>query len=152
MGEPKVSVTSGSPEAPLSWMMAGGLKDKHWLIIWGSAFILLALVADSLFFRLQCLCLESSLHIRPFAATWVDLEIIRLNAVNQTKTNIIWCCLYVETNMHRYTYIHTDTHSHIHIHERTYFQNRKRLTDIKNKLMITQGERGWRKDKLRGQD
>ena len=32
----------------------------------------------------------------PFAATWMDLEIVILNEVNQTKTNI-WYRLYVES-------------------------------------------------------
>ena len=27
--------------------------------------------------------------IMPFAATWMDLEIVRLNAASETKTNII---------------------------------------------------------------
>ena len=34
----------------------------------------------------------------PFAETWMDLEIITLNEVNQTKTNIISYHLYVESN------------------------------------------------------
>ena len=34
----------------------------------------------------------------PFAATWMDLEIIILSEVSQTKTNIIRCHLYVESN------------------------------------------------------
>ena len=33
----------------------------------------------------------------PFAATWMDLEIIILNKVRQRKTNIIWYHLYVES-------------------------------------------------------
>ena len=36
-------------------------------------------------------------EIMPFAATWMDLEIIILSEVSQTKTNIIWYCLYVES-------------------------------------------------------
>ena len=32
----------------------------------------------------------------PFAATWIDLEIIILSEVNQTKTNI-WYHLYMES-------------------------------------------------------
>ena len=32
-----------------------------------------------------------------FAATWMDLEIIILSEVSQTKTNIVWYCLYVES-------------------------------------------------------
>ena len=35
-------------------------------------------------------------EIMPFAATWMDLEIIILSEVSQTKTNIIWYQLYVE--------------------------------------------------------
>ena len=33
----------------------------------------------------------------PFAVTWTDLEIIILSEVSQTKTNIIWYHLYVES-------------------------------------------------------
>ena len=32
-----------------------------------------------------------------FAATWMDLEIIILSEVSQTKTNIVWYHLYVES-------------------------------------------------------
>ena len=32
----------------------------------------------------------------PFSVTWMDLEIITLSEVSQTKTNIIWYHLYVE--------------------------------------------------------
>ena len=32
----------------------------------------------------------------PFIATWMDLEIIILSEVSQTKTNVIWYPLYVE--------------------------------------------------------
>ena len=35
-------------------------------------------------------------EIMPFAAIWMDLEIIILSEVNQTKTDIIWYHLYVE--------------------------------------------------------
>ena len=35
--------------------------------------------------------------IMPFAAAWMDLEIVRLNAVSQTKTNISGYHLYVES-------------------------------------------------------
>ena len=38
-------------------------------------------------------------EIMPFAAMWVDLEIIILCEVSQTKTDIIWYHLYVESKM-----------------------------------------------------
>ena len=44
--------------------------------------------------------------IMPFAATWMDLEIIILNEIIQTKTNIIWYHLYVEAKIwHKRTYL-----------------------------------------------
>ena len=36
-------------------------------------------------------------EIMPFAATWTDPEIIILSEVSETKTNIIWHHLYVES-------------------------------------------------------
>ena len=35
----------------------------------------------------------------PFAATWMDLEIITVSEVSQRKTNIIWYHSYVESNL-----------------------------------------------------
>ena len=70
-------------------------------------------------------------EIMPFAATWMDLEIIIWSEVSQRKTNIIWYHLYVESKAKkekkRYKW--------------TYLQNRNRLTDIENKLMVTNGKR-----------
>ena len=37
-------------------------------------------------------------EIMPFAVTWMDLEIIMLSEVSQTKTNIIRYHLHVESN------------------------------------------------------
>ena len=55
----------------------------------------------------------------------MDLEIIILNEVHQTNANIIYH-LYVESKKW-YKWI--------------YIQNRNRLTDIENKLMVNKGER-----------
>ena len=41
-------------------------------------------------------------EILPFAATWMDLEIIILSEVSQTKTNIIWYHLYAESKKKSY--------------------------------------------------
>ena len=37
-------------------------------------------------------------EIMPFAATWMDPEIIILSEVSQRKTNILWDHEYVESN------------------------------------------------------
>ena len=36
-------------------------------------------------------------EIMPFAATWMDLEVIILSEINRTKTNITWYHLYMES-------------------------------------------------------
>ena len=56
-------------------------------------------------------------EILPFAATWMDLEIITLSAVSQTKTDIILYHLYVKYKTKKW-------YKHI------YLQNGNRLTDI----------------------
>ena len=53
---------------------------------------------------------------------WMTLEMIILSEVRQTKTNII-CGLYVESKKKGY--------------KRTYLQNKKGLTVIENKPMVT---------------
>ena len=40
---------------------------------------------------------EKNNEIMPFAAIWMDLEIVTLSEISQTKTNIIWYHLYVES-------------------------------------------------------
>ena len=64
-------------------------------------------------------------EIMPFAATWMDLEIIILSEVSQTKTNIIWYHLYVESKNSTNELIYKQKH-----------------TVIENKLMVTKGEGG----------
>ena len=41
-------------------------------------------------------------EIMPFAATWMDLDLIILSEINQRSTNIIGYHLYVESNKIRY--------------------------------------------------
>ena len=50
--------------------------------------------------------------IRPFAATWMDLEIVILSEVSQRKRNVICYCLYMESKK---------------MYKVTYFQNRNRV-------------------------
>ena len=64
----------------------------------------------------------------PFVATWMHLEIIILSEVkSDRKTNITWYCLYVESKK-------SGTNELI-------LQNRNRLTDLENKLTVTEGQR-----------
>ena len=63
----------------------------------------------------------------PFAATWMDPEIITLSV----KSYVEW---YVESKKKWYKW--------------TYLQNRNKLTDIENKNTVTKGERSWGRDKL----
>ena len=73
----------------------------------------------------------------PFVATWMDLEMIILREVSQTKTNILWYHIHVESKKEKWC-------------KWAYLQSRNRFTDIKNELMVTKGDgRGWGKgDKL----
>ena len=59
----------------------------------------------------------------PFVAAWMDLEIITLSEVSQTKTNAIWYDLCVESKKKKYKW--------------TYLQNRNRLKDLENEFMVT---------------
>ena len=63
----------------------------------------------------------------PFAATWMDLEIVMLSEVHQTEKDK-YDITYMWILRKWYTW--------------TYLQNRNRVTDVENKLMVTKGERG----------
>ena len=67
-------------------------------------------------------------EIMPFAATWMDLDLIILNEINQKNTNIIRYHLYVESNKKRYKW--------------TYMQNRNRSIQIEDKLRVMKREWG----------
>ena len=64
-------------------------------------------------------------EISPFAATWMDLEIIILSEVRERQKSYDITYMWNVKKWYRWTYL----------------QNRNRLTDIENKLMVTKGER-----------
>ena len=64
-------------------------------------------------------------EIMPFAATWIDMEIIILSKVSQRKTNIIRYGFYVES-------LKNDTNGLIYKTETN--------TDFENRLLVTKGE------------
>ena len=72
-------------------------------------------------------------EVMPFAAIWMDLEIIILSEVSQTEKDKYYMILLICGSKKQY--------------KLTYLQNRNRLTDIENKLMVTKGACGG-KDKL----
>ena len=65
-------------------------------------------------------------EIMPFAATWMDPEIITLSEVSQTR-QISYNITYMWNLKKWYKW--------------TYLQNRNRLTDLENKVMVTKGVR-----------
>ena len=66
----------------------------------------------------------------PFAAIWMDLEIIILNEVNQTeKDKYVWYCLYVEAQKKKKD-----------INELVSYTWRD--SDIENKSVVTNGQNG----------
>ena len=54
---------------------------------------------DAYIHTMECYSAMKKNEIMPFAATWVDLEIIILSEVSQKKTNTMWYHLYVEWNL-----------------------------------------------------
>ena len=77
-----------------------------------------------------CVCVEyystiKKNKIMPFAATWIDLEIIILSEVNQTKTNTWYTYMWNLKKWYKWTYL----------------QNRNTFSDIEKKLIVTKGER-----------
>ena len=68
-------------------------------------------------------------EIMPFAATWMQLEIFILSEVRNRKTDTTWCHFYVESKIW---------------HKWMYLQNRNRLKDMENRLVVAKGEGvGW---------
>ena len=63
--------------------------------------------------------------IMPFAARWMDLEIIILSEISQSKTNIIWYHLYVESKKKV---------------QMNLFTKQKETHRQENKLMVTKGD------------
>ena len=72
-------------------------------------------------------------EIMPFAATWIDLEIIMLKDVSQRERQMSYD-LYVASKIW---------------HKWTYLWNRSRLTDIENRLVVAEGTVGWARSGLR---
>ena len=66
----------------------------------------------------------------PFAATWMDPEIVIISEVSQTQKDTYHMISLICGILRRKRY------------KRTYLQNRGRPTDKENKLMIIKGERG----------
>ena len=71
----------------------------------------------------------------PFAATWMNLEIIILREVRHTKKD-------------KYRMISPICGIYKKMIQMNLFSKRNRSTDIENKLMVTKGERGKVRDKL----
>ena len=70
----------------------------------------------------------------PVAVTSVDLKIMILNVVSQTKTDIIWYCQYVESKKQ--------------IIQMNLFTKQKKTHNLENKLMISRVGRGKGRGRL----
>ena len=68
-------------------------------------------------------------EVMPLAATWVGLEMVIPSAVSQT-----------EKEKHHMTSLSTESKKKLY--KWTYLQNRNRLTDLKNELLVTEGTGG----------
>ena len=64
----------------------------------------------------------------PFAATWMDLEIVILSEVSDRERQISYDIAYMWNLKKWYKW--------------TYLQNRNRVTDVENTLMVTRGKWG----------
>ena len=65
-------------------------------------------------------------EIMSLAATWMGLEFVILSAVSQTEKEKLRYCLYVKSKKKWYKW--------------TYLQNRNKVTDLENKLMVTRAK------------
>ena len=50
-------------------------------------------------YTMECYSAIKKNEIMPFAATWLELEIIILSDVSEKETNTVWYHLYVESKM-----------------------------------------------------
>ena len=75
-------------------------------------------------YTMECHSAVRKNKIMPFAATWMQLEMIILSEVSQRKTNTIWYHLYMESKIW---------------HKWIYLWNRNRLTDVENRLAKGEG-------------
>ena len=73
-------------------------------------------------------------EIIPFAATWMDLEIVILSEVTQTEKDK-YCMILLICEVLKI--------------QQTSKYNKNRLTNIENKLVVTSGEREGRRDNIR---